>query len=209
MKSIHSRLWYCVILLGFSLVTLGNGISQEDDLESMTGIIPVDLSRLFTVMPEKEDGWKLTKSKGWRGQYRWLEAIVTRESEQVPDEASKELDEKPAKVRLTIKDTCKYTQSDLRLFSEFTEKKDDVREYVYMNSIPTIVTESDKRTTAQFLLYDRFVLSVTLFNLPKTELGEWFRKVEVESLASVKDGRIMAVPENFVEQTIDQLKKRK
>lgn len=189
----------CLLLSGFCCLA-----AQGQNQKPKKGFMPVELDLLFSALPQKLEGWKLTKSKGWRGHYKWLEAIVTREFEEVVEKEDK--DSQPKKVRLSIKDTCKYPESDIRMFTNFKPDKKESVEYLYIDSVPAIVVEREEKLTARFLLKERFLLNITLYRASKKELGEWYTKLQIKTLTSVSDGPVVTLSNSVVDQSVDQLK---
>lgn len=193
-------LWRCALLVTLMGVsTPGSG----KDKDRLKGIMPVDLELLFSALPEKVEGWELTKSKGWRGHYRWVESIVMRDFEMVVK------GEKGApvsrKVKIVLKDTGKFPESDIQFFSNFTPGKGPSVERLYINSIPAIISERDTKLVAHFLLEERFSLNITFYGVPKTRLADWFRRIDVASLSSIQDGPIVTLPDHIVDQSINQI----
>ncbi|MDF1739082.1 MAG: hypothetical protein P1U86_07980 [Verrucomicrobiales bacterium] len=203
MRKANWFFWVRVMLLCFVSVTARmHGYAQE----MPKGIIPVDVEELFAVLPKQVEGWKLTGSRGWQGQDVWLEASATRTFER----AAMSNDDTPVtrKVRITVQDTGKFAGSDIALFDDFSPGEEEGVNRLYMNSIPVIVIEEGPRLYAQFFLQGRFILSVSFSELPKSELGDWFKKLNVRLLAGVKDGPVVGLPKTYTSRSIDELKGR-
>jgi len=176
------------------------------DGDRLKGMMPVDLEVLFSALPEKSEGWELTKSKGWKGHYRWMEAVVMRDFEKVT--VGEDGVPVSRKVKMTLKDTCKFPESDIQLFSNFTPGKGATVERLYINSIPAIISERDTKLVARFLLEERFTLDITFYGVPQSKLADWFRRIDLKPLSTVQDGPIVTLPDHIVDQTINQITER-
>lgn len=168
------------------------------------GIIPAEIEVLFSVLPKQVKEWNLITSRGWQGQDEWLESSATRTFEKVT--LNEEAQPVTQKVKLTIRDTGKYPASDILVFADFTPGKEEMTHRLYMNSTPVIVIEKGTRIYAQFLLQGRFILTISFYDVPKSELGNWFKKMNIPLLSGVRDGPVVNLPESYVSRSIDELK---
>ncbi len=169
--------------------------------------MPVAPERLFRVLPEKVDGWKLKRSKGRLDVGMWMESDVVRVFEE-DFQRTNGKQGKPATTIFAIKDTAKAKGGELDLFDNFTPGKipGENYEYLYLGGIPAIFTDyKSKGIEVKFLIKRRFLLTISLRDQPSRDLQNWFQLINLAILEAIPDGPIVSLPEEFEGIEIDEL----
>jgi len=118
----------------------------------------------------------------------------------------------PLFTKISIKDTAKVKGGELDLFNDFKPEKfpKEGYEYLYLGGFPAIVVNyKSKGIEAQFLINDRFILTIVLRGQPYKNLKNWFDLVKFPTLKNIPDGLKVSVPDEFTVIEIDELNSSK
>lgn len=180
--------------------------SQLSFGEEKKGMIPAHPKLLFEALPTKIDNWKMVESTGKTSLNVWLESSVKRKFVRIPSsDASK--GQVTASAELSILDTAKHPQSNLQMFKNFEEFKMEGIQYLYIQGIPAIIQTGNSSMTAnaQFLIKNRFIVTINLTNQPSKAVRFWYQLIKLGKLNAINDGKITPLPESFSAIEIDQM----
>lgn len=168
---------------------------------------PASPTKLIKALPAKVEGWELTLSRGKTDIGMWLESRVTREyvRKQVAETTPSK---KAPRVRLSILDTGEAEGTDLDLFADFAPavSPEGGYEYRFLSGFPAIITTlNESEFEAQFLVDNRFILSIILRDTPNNQLKFWLKRIDLETLKRLPDTREISLPESFQSIYIDEL----
>jgi hypothetical protein len=134
--------------------------------------------QLLAVLPTAPTDWKVTRSEADNSLGEWLETRATR-TFQPPPTPSAGSDAAPATpldgVEVSVVDTAGFAPS-LGAFAGFTPGKSSIIEKKLLGSLPTIIISGEGgRQLVQVLVSARFIVEITLPNLPKQHVEDWLR----------------------------------
>lgn len=181
----------------FTFIVFIATVSAQD-----RGMAPVALGELLKALPEKVEGWSLTKSQGSSGWDEWLTSEAAREFEQ------EQIDGETVIVRktsLTLRDTGGYAPA-FALFANFTPAKGDRFEKKLMGEYPAIIIAyGENKFEGQLLVKKRFLVRIVCENQPLTYLNEWLERIALRNLNAMPEGELIELPSEIIVREVDEL----
>lgn len=147
-------------------------------------IFPFEPAQLLGVLPTAPVDWKIARSEADSSLGEWLETRATR-TFQPSSGLSNGLDSSPAstgEVEISVTDTAGFAAS-LAQFADFAPGKNAIVEKKFLGSLPAILTsgEGGHRLT-QVLVSKRYLVEITITNLPQQHVEDWLRIFHFENL---------------------------
>lgn len=201
--SLRTRLVSVYLCVTLALCVITTAYSEQ----LKKGMVPVAPELLFKALPKSAEGWKLKQSRGRSGIGIWLESEVLREFERDIQQKGKKQEE-PAATKIIIKDTAKAKGGELDLFDDFKPEKfpEEGYEYLYLGGVPAILANyKNKEIEAQFLIKDRFILTIIMRGQSSKKLKNWFKRVKFSVLLAIPEGPKVYLPNEVAVIKIDEL----
>lgn len=150
------------------------------------GIFPFEPAQMLGVLPTAPADWKVLRSVADSTLGEWLETRATRVFQAPPAPASAGAavipDAPPGQIEISVVDTAGFTPA-LVAFANFTTAKSGNMEKKLIGSVPAIVIGSEtERQFVELLVSSRYLVEITLTNLPRQRIDDWLRTFHFETL---------------------------
>lgn len=191
----------------FSLFALASTAAAEN----APAAFPFEPAQLLTVLPTTPSRWTLLRSEANTSLSAWLQTRATRVFQAPPpepDSASPAVAAPAApslgEAEISVLDTGGFT-SALAAFLDFTPGKNGNVERKQFGSLPAILTTSeDGLQLAEVLVSNRFIVRISLKNLPKSRVEDWLRTFHFDALPA-KSPTPTTRPSEFRLSYVDEL----
>lgn len=167
-------------LLSFAASIAGAFAQQTPSL------FPYEPAQLLGVLPAAPAEWKVLRSDAEVTLGEWLETKATRTFQSPPSTAGAADGSAnpglPGEIEINVTDTAGFAPA-LAAFANFAPVKNGNFEKKLFGTLPAIVITGDNgRQFVQVLVGSRYLVSLTLTNLPRHRAEDWLRTFHFETL---------------------------
>jgi len=150
------------------------------------GILPFEPAQMLGVLPSAPSDWKVLRSDADITLGEWLETRATRVFQAPPAPANAGAaavaDAPPGQIEISVVDTAGFTPA-LVAFANFTPAKNGNMEKKLIGTVPAIVIGNEtERQFIELLVSSRYLVEITLTNLPRHRVDDWLRAFHFETL---------------------------
>jgi hypothetical protein len=168
-----------------ALLSLGAWTARTSAQQTPT-IFPFDPAQLLVVLPAAPADWKVIRSEAENTLGEWLETRATRVFQAPPspvaDAGAATSALPPAEIEITVVDTAGFAPA-LATFANFTPGKVANIEKKLTGTLPTIIiTNENERQFVQVLVAARYIVELTMTNLPRPRVDDWLRSFHFDAL---------------------------
>jgi hypothetical protein len=174
--------------------------------QTTPAIFPFEPAQVLGVLPAAPAEWKVTRSEADTTLGEWLETRATRVF-QAPPTRSTTATSAPGEAEISVVDTAGFEPA-LAAFAGFVPGRSGDLEKKLIGSSPAIVITSENgRQFTQLLISSRYLVEITLTNLPQHRAEDWLRLFRFDSLPAKSRTQTNA-PREFRLSHVDELQPR-
>ncbi len=170
-------------------------------------IFPVEPARLLGVLPAAPAEWKVIRSEAGTTLGEWLKTRATRIFQAPPttqNAGEPATATRAGEVEISVVDTAGFAPL-LAAFADFAPGKNGPLEKKLIGSLPAIViTQEGGRQFTQMLVSSRYLVEISLTNLPRERAEDWLRGFRFDTLPK-ENARPITRPREFRLTHLDEL----
>lgn len=173
-------------------------------------VFPYEPAQLLAVLPTTPADWKVLRSDAGMTLGDWVETRATRifEAPPAPPTADNPAPAPSGQIALSVIDTAGYTPA-LAAFADFRPEKTGDVEKKLLGSLPAIVVvREDGRQFVRVLVASRYIVELTLTNLPRHRAEDWLRGFHFDALPATSKTPTVR-PQEFRLSRVDELQPKK
>jgi hypothetical protein len=150
-------------------------------------VFPVEPIQLLGVLPAAPAEWKVIRSEAETTLSEWLETRATRvfQAPPAPGPANADVTSNalpPGELEITVVDTAGFAPA-LAAFANFAPGKNGNLEKKLIGTLPAIITKGEsERQFVQVLVASRYLIEITMTNLPRHPVEDWLRSFHFDLL---------------------------
>jgi hypothetical protein len=150
--------------------------------EPASPVLPYEPRQLLPVLPSAPLDWKVTRSEAGTTLGEWLQTRATRIFQAPPAPVTAGAPAPQGRLEISVTDTGGFAQS-LAAFDGFTPGKIGNLEKKLIGTLPAIFVGSENsRQFIQVLVSSRYIVELTLTDLPRQRVEDWLRAFHFDAL---------------------------